>query len=85
MSHPDQQVPLPAWRQFVAAHAEGGVLDGHVVKVLPFGALVEVADGIHGLLPRPVWPAAEPQPGSRIPVRIDALDVERRRMSLTPA
>jgi small subunit ribosomal protein S1 len=84
MSRPDQQVSLSAWTNFVTAHAGGGVLDGRVVKVLPFGALVEVAEGIQGLLPRSTW-SAEPQAGSRIPVRIDTLDVQRRRMSLVPA
>jgi small subunit ribosomal protein S1 len=75
---------LSAWTTFVTAHADGGVLDGRVVKVLPFGALVEVADGIQGLLPRSTW-SAEPQNDSHIPVRIDILDVQRRRMSLVPA
>ncbi|HEY3464317.1 MAG TPA: S1 RNA-binding domain-containing protein, partial [Amycolatopsis sp.] len=40
---------MSQWSEFVAAHAEGGVLDGVVARVVPFGAFVEVADGIHGL------------------------------------
>ncbi|GAB3142271.1 S1 RNA-binding domain-containing protein [Amycolatopsis sp. NPDC004378] len=67
--------------EFVAAHAEGGVLDGVVARVLPFGAFVEVAPGVHGLL---VTEAA-PEPGTRLSVRIDRVDVERRRFSLVRA
>ena len=72
-----------SWPQFVAANAEGGVLDGVVARVLPFGAFVEVAPGIHGLL---VTGAAEvPAAGTRLPVRIERIDVERRRFSLVKA
>jgi ribosomal protein S1 len=80
MSRPDQD----DWTAFVTRHATGGVLDGRVTTVMPFGAFVAVADGIEGLLPRPAW-SAEPEPGSTIPVRIAAIDVERRRVSLVPA
>lgn len=67
--------------EFVTAHAEGGVLDGVVARVLPFGAFVEVAPGVHGLL---VTDTA-PELGSRLSVRIDSVDVERRRFSLVKA
>ncbi|MFE5571168.1 S1 RNA-binding domain-containing protein [Amycolatopsis japonica] len=43
--------PTENWREFVVAHADGGVLDGVVTRVLPFGAFVEVAPGMEGLLP----------------------------------
>ncbi len=72
---------MTPWQEFFAAHAEGGVLDGVVSRVVPFGAFVEVADGIHGLL---VTDEA-PQVGTRLPVRIEAVDVERRRFSLVKA
>jgi len=72
---------MTPWQEFVAAHAEGGVLDGVVTRVLPFGAFVEVADGIHGLLVTDVVPEA----GTRLPVRIEQIDVERRRFSLVKA
>ncbi|ADJ44453.1 hypothetical protein AMES_2630 [Amycolatopsis mediterranei S699] len=72
---------MTPWQEFFEAHAEGSVLDGVVARVLPFGAFVEVADGIHGLL---VTDAA-PEAGTRLPVRIEAIDVERRRFSLVKA
>ncbi|WP_290062809.1 S1 RNA-binding domain-containing protein [Amycolatopsis solani] len=68
------------WKELVAAHAEGGVLDGVVARVVPFGAFVDV-HGHHGLL---VTDAA-PEPGSRVSVRIEAIDGERRRFSLVRA
>jgi len=84
MSSPQPEVPLPAWQEFVARNAAGGVLDGLVIKVVPFGAFLELAEGIYGLLHESEWTAA-PEVGSRLAVRIRAIDVERRRMSLVPA
>lgn len=85
MSRPEGNVPpLAAWTEFVARHSGGGVLDGRVAQVLPFGALVELAEGIHGLLPQQAW-SARPVPGSRLAVRIASIDVERRRVSLVQA
>jgi len=72
---------MSPWQEFVAAHTEGGVLDGVVSRALPFGAFVEVAPGVHGLLVTERVPA----PGSRVTVRIEAIDVERRRFSLVQA
>ena len=60
------------------------VLDGRVTQVLPFGAFVEVAEGIQGLLPKSAW-SAQLVTGSRIAVRIASIDVENRRMSLVQA
>lgn len=71
---------MSAWQEFVAAHAEGSVADGVVVRVLPFGAFVEVV-GHHGLLVADVVPEA----GTRLPVRIERIDGERRRFSLVKA
>lgn len=72
---------MSPWQEFVAAHSVGGVLDGVVARTLPFGAFVEVAPGVHGLLVTD----RVPEQGSRVPVRIEAIDVERRRFSLVRA
>jgi hypothetical protein len=84
MARPEQQVPLPAWTAFVARTSGGGVLDGRVTQVLPFGAFVEVAEGIQALLPKSAW-SAQPVPRSSIAVRIASIDVENRRLSLDQA
>ncbi|MFD2421373.1 S1 RNA-binding domain-containing protein [Amycolatopsis pigmentata] len=80
----ESQISPLGWKQFLAEHGDGGVLTVRVTKVLPFGALLEAAPGIHGLLPRSAW-STTPETGSAIPVRIANLDVENRRMSFTPA
>jgi ribosomal protein S1 len=85
MSRHTHEVAPQAWREFIAAHSDGGVLQGHVVSVVPFGAFVECAEGIHGLLHRSEWTAAEPQPGMTIAVRIVGVDLANRRFSLTAA
>lgn len=84
MNQPQHEVPLAAWQEFLTRHGAGGVLDGHVTKVLPFGALVDVGSGIHGLLPSTAW-SARPEAGAAIQVRIGSLDVDNRRVSLRPA
>jgi ribosomal protein S1 len=72
------------WRAFVAEHNAGSVVSATVTKVLPFGALLEVAPGVHGLLAQSDW-MAEPRSGSTMPVRIAEIDVERRRMRFVAA
>jgi small subunit ribosomal protein S1 len=84
MSRPVPEVPPQAWQEFIAAHSDGGVLHGQVVSVVPFGAFVECAEGIHGLLHKSEW-ATEPQPGTTIAVRIVSVDLANRRFSLTLA
>jgi small subunit ribosomal protein S1 len=66
--------------RFVAAHASGSVVNGRVVKVVPFGVFVEMAAGIHGLLP-----GEKTQEGTEVRVRILDIDPDRQRMSLTLA
>lgn len=76
--------PIENWREFVVAHADGGVLDGVVTRVLPFGAFVEVAPGMEGLLPT-VGGTGPFAAGAAVAVRLDKLDVQNRRFSLTLA
>jgi small subunit ribosomal protein S1 len=84
MSRHTHEVSPDAWREFIAAHSDGGVLHGNVVSVVPFGAFVECADGIHGLLHKSEW-TTQPQAGETIAVRIVNVDLAGRRFSLTPA
>lgn len=84
MSRPHEPVPLPVWQRFLAEHATGDVLSGRVVDVVPFGAFVDVGDGIHGLIHVSEW-VTPIETGSTVSVRINSVDEEGRRMSLTPA
>jgi ribosomal protein S1 len=84
MSISHEPVPLPVWQRFLAEHAEGGVLTGRVVSVVPFGAFIELTDGIHGLLHCSVW-SAEPETGATLSVRIHSIDLAGRRVALAEA
>ncbi|MEU7862482.1 S1 RNA-binding domain-containing protein [Nonomuraea sp. NPDC049141] len=68
-----------AWEGFASRHAVGDVLDGHVAKVVPFGAFIEVADGVHGLLVG----SERPEAGSSVSVRIAEIDHDNQRLRLT--
>lgn len=84
MSREHRDVPLSAWQEFVASYGGGAVIDGWVIQVMPFGAHIEVADGVQGLLHESDW-FARPRPGSVIRVRVARIDVENRRISLVEA
>ncbi len=84
MSRPTHSVDEAAWREFVARHGIDDVVDGQVVSVVPFGAFIRVGAGVDGLAPQSLWPAL-PEVGSRIAVRITALDAEHHRVAFGPA
>ncbi|MFC9892350.1 S1 RNA-binding domain-containing protein [Nocardia sp. NPDC127579] len=77
----------PEWPEFVQAHSVGGVLEGAVVQIVAFGAFLELAPGIHGLLHRNEWPdwSNGPEVGSTLSVRIVDIDATRQRVALAPA
>ncbi|MEV0032698.1 S1 RNA-binding domain-containing protein [Nocardia sp. NPDC050793] len=63
------EVSLAVWQAYQDSHGVGTVVDATVVSVVPFGAFVEVAPGIHGLLHKDSW-VRTPQAGDSISVRI---------------
>ena len=67
-----------SWQDFLARHQVGDVVEGVVTKQVPFGSFVE-SDGCTGLAPQQSWPA-----GTRVSVRILAIDTENQRFSLAP-
>lgn len=69
--------------QFLASHHVGDELDGTVDSIVSFGAFVEVAEGVHGLLHESEY-RERPELGRSIRVRVAAVDSEARRMSLVP-
>ena len=68
-----------SWQDFLARHQIGDVIEGVVTKQLPFGSFVE-AEGFTGLAHEQSWPV-----GSRVSVRILAIDSEKQRFSLASA
>jgi len=82
--NPQHETPESAWQEFLTRQCARTAIDGVVTTVMPFGAFVELFDGVEGLLHRSEW-SAEPQVGSAVSVRILRLDLANRRVSLTPA
>jgi len=72
------------WGRFVSSHQIGAEVEGRVTSLVSFGAFVEVAPGVEGLLHESQFVDA-PALGSTLSVRIDRIDVEARRMSLATA
>ncbi len=78
------------WAEFASAHRVGELVYGRVTKLVPFGAFVQVGEGIEGLVhisemaghhvdhPEQVVSAAE-----ELWVKIIDLDLQRRRISLS--
>jgi ribosomal protein S1 len=74
-----KEVIFMSWQEFIARHHPGDVIDGVVTKEVPFGSFVE-SEGFTGLAHQQSWPA-----GTRVSVRILAIDPENQRFSLAPA
>lgn len=78
------------WQRLVDTYNVGDELEGEVTKVVPFGAFVEILDGVEGLVhiselashhvenPREVV-----QPGDKLRVKIIEIVSDRRRLSLS--
>jgi small subunit ribosomal protein S1 len=78
------------WKEFAEKHRAGQVIDGEVTKIVPFGAFVRVAEGIEGLVhisklsEQHVETADQVvQVGERVRVKVEDVDIARRRVSLS--
>jgi small subunit ribosomal protein S1 len=78
------------WKEFAEKHRAGQVIDGEVTKIVPFGAFVRVAEGIEGLvhiskLSEEHVESADQvvQVGERARVKVEDVDIARRRVSLS--
>jgi len=68
-----------SWQDFVARHQIGDVIEGVVVRQVPFGSFVE-ADGCTGLAHQQTWPV-----DAHVSVRILEIDADGRRFSVEAA
>jgi small subunit ribosomal protein S1 len=82
-------IPGP-FDQFAEAHQVGETIEGCVTHVVKFGAFVELAPGVEGLVHTSEFgysdfkdPKEVIHPGEKVLVRILKLDPERRRVSLS--
>lgn len=80
--HPGS-APEPSWASYRPEIAVGSEADGVVIRTVPFGAFIELAPGVAGLMPRSAAPEL-PSPGAEVRVRIMAIDDDLRRMTLAP-
>jgi len=78
------------WQEFANGHQVGQLVYGRVTKLVPFGAFVQVGDGIEGLVHISEMSAHHVEapeqvvtPGEELWVKIIDLDLARRRISLS--
>jgi len=78
------------WQEFAGAHRVGELVYGRVTKLVPFGAFVQVGEGIEGLVHISEMavhhvdlPEQVVQPGEELWVKIIDIDLQRRRISLS--
>jgi len=78
------------WQEFASSHKVGELVYGRVTKLVPFGAFVQVGDGIEGLVHISEMsahhvdlPEQVVTPGEELWVKIIDLDLQRRRISLS--
>src|ERR1700726_2042786 len=78
------------WQEFATSHQVGELVYGRVTKLVPFGAFVQVGEGIEGLVHISEMAAHHVEapeqvvtPGEELWVKIIDIDLERRRLSLS--
>lgn len=79
------------WKGAADRFAAGDIIEGKVVRLVPFGAFIEIAPGIEGLAhiselsweKRVTNPEEILAPGDKLPVRIRDINADGRRISLS--
>src|SRR5438034_1137621 len=78
------------WQEFANGHQVGELVYGKVTKLVPFGAFVQVGEGIEGLVhisEMAIHHVEAPEqvvtPGEELWVKIIDIDLDRRRISLS--
>ena len=78
------------WNEFATSHQVGELVYGRVTKLVPFGAFVQVGEGIEGLVHisemathHVELPEQVVSPGDELWVKIIDIDLQRRRISLS--
>jgi small subunit ribosomal protein S1 len=78
------------WQEFADSHSADQLVYGRITKMVPFGAFVQVGDGIEGLVHISEMAAHHVEspeqvvsPGEELWVKIIELDTARRRISLS--
>jgi small subunit ribosomal protein S1 len=81
---------IDPWQEFANGHQVGQLVYGRITKLVPFGAFVQVGDGIEGLVHISEMaahhvdlPEQVVNPGEELWVKIIDIDLQRRRISLS--
>ncbi len=84
-----QTTPDP-WQAFSSEHEVGSIIEGTVIKTVPFGAFVAVGNGVEGLvhvseiaMHRVESPELELSIGQNVRVKLTEMDEGRRRVSFS--
>ena len=85
-----RQASEDPWVAVTETYEMGGVYEGKVLRLADFGAFIELSPGVEALAPASEFPPSREgwrdglSPGSEHPWRVLKVDIERRRISLTP-
>lgn len=78
------------WEEFAETHQVGELVYGRIIKLVPFGAFVQVGEVVEGLVHISELSASRVEsaeqvvtPGEELWVKIIEIDLERRRISLS--
>ncbi|MBM6999556.1 30S ribosomal protein S1 [bacterium] len=85
-----KQTTEDPWRSLVKKYPVGAIVEGKVTKLVPFGAFVELGDGIEGLVhisemakQHVDQPSQVTKVGETVHVKVMEIDLDRRRVSLS--
>lgn len=85
-----KQTQEDPWRTLVKNYPVSAIIEGRITKLVPFGAFVELGDGIEGLVHISEMakghvevPSQVTSVGSTVHVKVMDIDLDRRRISLS--
>jgi len=85
-----KQTTEDPWKMLVKNFPVGSIIEGSVTKLVPFGAFVELGDGVEGLVHisemakgHVETPDQVTSVGTKVHVKVMDVDLERRRISLS--
>lgn len=85
-----KQTQEDPWAALVEKYPVGNIVDGTITKLVPFGAFVDLSEGVEGLVhisemaPGHIdAPAQVTKVGDAVKVKVMDVDLERRRISLS--
>ena len=85
-----KQTTEDPWRALVKKYPVGAIVEGSVTKLVPFGAFVDLGDGIEGLVhisemanKHVDQPSQVTHVGDTVQVKVMEIDLDRRRISLS--